>query len=64
MLSTFLTSGNLIDFLGQTLEGLYKIETNLYFYASTNHDQAEIEHYKKECFFRQYRKYCMWGQIN
>jgi len=43
----------------KTLEGLYKIETNLYFYASTNHDQAEIEHYKNEYFFRQYRKYCM-----
>lgn len=43
----------------KTLEGLYKIETNLYSHKSTNHEQAEIEHYKKEYFFRQYRKYCM-----
>jgi hypothetical protein len=47
----------------KTLAGLYNIETNLYtnLYsnASTNNDQVDFEHYKKEYFFRQYRKYCM-----
>lgn len=41
--------------VSKTLVGLYNIETKLYQSLYKN----DFEHYKKEYFFRQYRKYCL-----